>query len=172
MVSLVLGERILLFKLSLFMSSHSFQLLLVCLIAMPFVRGQSNHSQTMDFEKYDPVSTLVVPEHKLTRAKFPFIDVHNHQWNVPNQNIPELFSEMDSLDMKVMVNLSGKGYRQSSGVNGDFDVNDHSYLVRSFENIKKTDARRLVLFTNISFVGFGQPGWTEKTVRELESDVK
>ncbi|MGC4034795.1 MAG: hypothetical protein QM764_02465 [Chitinophagaceae bacterium] len=38
-------------------------------------------SSHMDFETYDPVSTLVVPEHKLTKAKFPFIDVHNHQWD-------------------------------------------------------------------------------------------
>jgi uncharacterized protein len=30
----------------------------------------------MDFEKYEPKSTLVVPEHKVTKAKFPFIDVH------------------------------------------------------------------------------------------------
>src|SRR6476469_4193390 len=118
MVSLALRERILLLKLSLFMSNHSFQLLLVGLIVMPFVRGQSNHSQTVDFEKYDPISTLVVPEHKLTHAKFPFIDVHNHQWDVPDQNIPSLFSEMDNLNMKIMVNLSGKGYKQSSGVNG------------------------------------------------------
>ncbi len=27
-------------------------------------------SSKMDFETYDPVSTLVVPEHKLTKAKF------------------------------------------------------------------------------------------------------
>ena len=31
----------------------------------------------MDFEDYDPPSTLVVPEHVLTRAKYPFVDVHN-----------------------------------------------------------------------------------------------
>ena len=36
----------------------------------------------MDFETYEPISTLVVPEHKLSRAKFPFIDVHNHQFQM------------------------------------------------------------------------------------------
>jgi predicted TIM-barrel fold metal-dependent hydrolase len=164
--------KISLLKLFKLMSSRSFQLIVACLMAMQSLFCQSNHQQTMDFGKYDPVSTLVVPEHKLTHAKFPFIDVHNHQWDVPDQNIPSLFSEMDNLNMKIMVNLSGKGYKQSSGVNGDFDVNDHNYLLRSMENVKKTDARRLVFFTNISFVGFGKPGWTEKTLRELESDVR
>ena len=48
------------------------------LIVISFIsRAQSQ--EKMDFEKYNPTSTLVVPEHKLTKAKFPFIDVHNHQ---------------------------------------------------------------------------------------------
>src|SRR5262245_33387636 len=67
--------------------------------------AQSN--ARMDFEKYNPVSTLVVPEHKLTSAKFPFIDVHNHQWNMGAGDIDGLVRDMDKLNMKVMVNLSG-----------------------------------------------------------------
>jgi uncharacterized protein len=37
----------------------------------------------MDFEDYDPPSTLVTEEHHVTHAKFAFIDIHNHQsdWN-------------------------------------------------------------------------------------------
>lgn len=135
--------------------------------------GQNETKTKMDFEKYDPVSTLKVPQHIVTHAKYPFIDVHNHQWNVPGQDIKELYGEMDSLNMKVMVNLSGKSYKETPGkVNGDFDVNDHGYLVRSLDKVKETGVKRLVFFTNISFVGFGEPGWTEKTVKELESDVK
>ncbi len=135
--------------------------------------GQNETKTKMDFEKYDPVSTLKVPQHIVTHAKYPFIDVHNHQWNVPGQNIKELYGEMDSLNMKVMVNLSGKSYKETPGkVNGDFDVNEHSYLVRSLDKVKETGVKRLVFFTNISFVGFGESGWTEKTVKELESDVQ
>lgn len=135
--------------------------------------GQGETKTKMDFEKYDPVSTLKVPEHIVTHAKFPFIDVHNHQWNVPGQNLKELYKEMDSLNMKVMVNLSGKAYKETPGkVNGDFDVQDHSYLVKSLEKVQQTGVKRLVFFTNISFVGFGETGWTERTVKELESDVK
>ena len=37
----------------------------------------------MDFEKYNPVSTLVVPEHITTHAKYPFIDVHNRAAEAP-----------------------------------------------------------------------------------------
>ena len=128
--------------------------------------------QHMDFEKYEPKSTLVVPQHIVTHSKFPFIDVHNHQWDVPNQNISELFTDMDSLNMAVMINLSGKSYKETIGRNGGFDVQGNDYLVKSIHHIAQANAKRLKLFTNISFVGFGEKGWTESAVKELEKDVQ
>ena len=67
--------------------------------------GQSNGK--MDFESYNPPSTLVVSGHKVMKAKFPFIDVHNHQFDMPGKDLGILIKEMDKLNMKVMVNLSG-----------------------------------------------------------------
>jgi hypothetical protein len=32
----------------------------------------------MSVEEYEPKSTLKVPQYLLTRAKYPFIDVHTH----------------------------------------------------------------------------------------------
>ena len=157
------------FLINIFMKNVSviFLLLLNCMYAC------TQSSQRMDFEKYEPKSTLVVPQHIVTHAKFPFIDVHNHQWDVPNQNIPALFTEMDSLNMKVMVNLSGKSYKETIGRrNGGFDVQGNDYLVRSIQHVAETNGKRLKLFTNISFVGFGEKGWTEKAVKELEKDVQ
>jgi hypothetical protein len=63
----------------------------------------------MDFETYDPVNTLVVPKHPLSHSKYPFIDVHNHQGNMGSQNLDLLIKDMDQLNMKVMVNLTGRG---------------------------------------------------------------
>ena len=149
-----------------------FTILLIA-ININLASAQSGKSaDKMDFEEYDPPSTLKVPEHKLTKAKFPFIDVHNHQWQMPTQNVNGLVNEMDKLNMAVMVNLSGRGYKNSGGRNGDFDVNDNNYLVTSMNNVKNNKPGRIVFFTNISFVGFGDAGWTERTVQELEKDVK
>lgn len=92
------------------------------------VSAQDGH---MDFEKYNPTSTLVVPEHKLTRAKFPFIDVHNHQFGMPDQNLQELVNDMDKMNMEVMVNLSG----QSGNV-----------LKKSLDNVKANCAQSLHCF--------------------------
>src|SRR5690349_22705058 len=93
----------------------------------------------MDFEEYDPPSSLVVPEHHPTRAKFPFIDIHNHQWNMPTQNLGALLKEMDALNMQVMINLSG---RARGGT---------AYLEGSIENINKTNPKRFIIFTNMDF---------------------
>ena len=47
-------------------------------------------SQQMDMESYNPKSTLVVKEHLIKKAKYPFVDVHNHQWDMPNQDLKAL----------------------------------------------------------------------------------
>jgi len=114
-------------------------------------------SSKMDFETYDPASTLVVPEHKLAKSKFPFIDVHNHQWNMGSGDLGNLITDMDKLNMKVMVNLSG------GNGNG---------LRRMTENIKDHYPKRFIVFANVSFDNVGANGWTEKAVKQLEEDVK
>lgn len=111
----------------------------------------------MDFEKYQPVSTLVVDEHPLKRAKFPFVDIHSHHWNMATQDLSKLIQEMEALNMKVIVNLSGRGGEA---------------LVGMMDNIKKSGLEdRIVLFTNVSFNGMDEPDWTENAVKQLEFDV-
>lgn len=119
--------------------------------------SSAQSADKMDFEKYNPTSTLVVPEHKLTRAKFPFIDVHNHQEDMPSMDLSTLTKEMDKLNMKVMVNLSGG--------NGN-------RIIRSAKNIKDHYPHRFIVFANIDFSGIGEPGWGEKAAKQLEQDVK
>ncbi len=115
----------------------------------------------IDFETYNPPSSLIVPEHPLKKAKFPFIDVHNHQYNMPTQDIPSLLRQMDSLNLKVMVNLSGRG-----------SMSDQNHLVNAIQNAKKTTPNRIVVFTNVSFTGVGDADWASKTTAQLEADVK
>src|SRR4026207_1368419 len=125
----------------------------LCLVTL-MVACQSK--PTMDFETYNPPSTLVVPQHVVTKAKFPFIDIHNHQSNMGSQNLAELAKVMDTLNMAVMVNLSGS--------NG-------SSLKQAVENIKTNKPKRFVVFANIDFDGIGEGNWTENAVKQLEQDV-
>src|SRR6266704_2522716 len=64
-------------------------------------------SQMPTIEEYQPKSTLVTREHKIERAKFPFIDIHSHHWNPTAEEVDRLVKEMDTINLRVMVNLSG-----------------------------------------------------------------
>ncbi len=119
--------------------------------------SSAQSQEKMDFEKYNPTSTLVVPAHKLTKAKFPFIDVHNHQESMPTMDLSTLTEEMDKLNMVVMVNLSG-----SSG----------NSIIQSEKNIKDHYPKRFIVFANVDFSGVGQDGWGKKAAKQLEEDVK
>ena len=111
----------------------------------------------MDVEEYDPISTLKVPEHPLTHAKFPFIDVHNHQWIMPIQDLDKLVVEMDSLNMGLMVNLSG--FRGK-------------VLEWSLDNVSKNHPNRFVVFLNINFENLDDKGWPEEALAMMEDAVK
>src|SRR6185436_14632408 len=117
----------------------------------------SAQSSKMDFESYNPTSTLVVPEHKLSRAKFPFIDVHNHQFDMPTADLSGLIRDMDNLNMAVMVNLSGQ--------NGN-------KLQQSVNNVKKNFPKRFIVFANVDFNRVGEAGWAEAAAKQLEEDIK
>ena len=95
-------------------------------------------AQTMSFEEYEPKSSLVVPEHLVTRAKFPFIDVHNHQFNMPTQDLQQVVADMNKLNMAVMVNLSGRGFRQIQHADGStsFGHQDSAFLTAALVNAK------------------------------------
>jgi predicted TIM-barrel fold metal-dependent hydrolase len=111
----------------------------------------------MDVEEYEPISTLKVPENPLTHSKFPFIDVHNHQWKMPIQNLGNLVTEMDSLNMGVMVNLSG--FRGK-------------YLEWSLDNVNNHFPNRFILFLNINFENLDDEGWPNETLKMMEEAVK
>lgn len=117
----------------------------------------AQNSPKMDFETYNPPSTLVVPEHKLAKAKFPFIDVHNHQFSMPTMDLGSLINDMDKLNMKVMVNLSGQS--------GDL-------IKQSVRNIKEHYPKRFIVFANVDFKKVGEKDWGEKAAKQLEEDVK
>ena len=55
---------------------------------------------------YRPRTTLVTEEHLVPKAKFPVIDSHNHT-TITAENIDQMIEEMDALNLRVLVNLSG-----------------------------------------------------------------
>ncbi len=134
------------------MHSKKITLFLTSLLIVSYISAQN-----LTFEEYNPTSTLVVPKHIVNRAKFPFIDVHGHQYRMPEQDLTPVVAAMDTLNMGIMVNLSGRSGKQ---------------LQQSVANIKDHYPNRFVVFANINFDGVGNDNWTENVVSQLEQDVQ
>jgi predicted TIM-barrel fold metal-dependent hydrolase len=114
-------------------------------------------AQDLSFEEYNPPSNLKVPEHPVARAKFPFIDIHSHQWRMGQKDLNKLAAEMDGLNMGLMVNLSG-----GSGKS----------IVDANENIKANQPNRFIVFANVSFSNVGEKDWGKIAASQLERDFK
>ncbi len=131
---------------------------LLLLASAMMAQAQANE-QTMSVVDYQPVSTLQVPAHPVTRSRFPFIDVHAHQYRaaqMSSEDVATMVADMDGLNMGVMVNLSGSS--------GERFVAIQKALVGSYP-------KRFVNFANIDFSGIDDPAWGERTAAQLERDV-
>ncbi len=114
--------------------------------------------QELSVEDWDPRSTLVVEEHPVPRAKFPVIDVHSHhRGSTPQDRLDQIVKEMDSLNLAVLVNLSG-GF-------GD-------RLQATVQNFRSRHEGRFAVFANPDFQGIGTPGWPQRAAKQLEADVR
>ncbi len=113
--------------------------------------------QTMSVEEFEPKSGLVVPQHKVERAKYPVIDVHNHQRTTSPERLKDLLRDMDTINVRIMVNLSG-GY-------GDA-------FKRNVEAMKAASKERFVVFANINFTGIDEPDYPKKAAAQFAADVK
>lgn len=118
----------------------------------------SGNAQELSFEEYEPKSGLTVPEHPIKRAKYPFIDVHNHQnASMDKQVLEKLVKDMDGINLQTMVNLSG-----GTGDN----------LKKGLTNMKGNYPTRFLLFANVDFKNIDDPDFGPKAATQLEQDVK
>lgn len=113
-----------------------------------------SQAQELSFEEYNPESTLVVPENPVTRAKFPVVDVHSHH-NMVDKDLSVVVRAMDTLNLAVLVNLSG-----GSG----------EKIKSAMANIQKNYPNRFLLFANVDFSGVGDPGWGARAASQLKED--
>jgi hypothetical protein len=114
-------------------------------IALTVALSSAAPSQrSMSITDYSPKSTLVVPQHPVNRAKYPFIDVHNHQDSMmAADKLDQLVKDMDSINLQVMVNLSGGyGDKLEAGV-GNMKRNYKNRFVVFATSISRISTRRI-----------------------------
>ena len=122
-------------------------LLIISGLSYYIITAIQKKNNLMDIGEYSPKSTLVVDENKIYRSKFPFIDVHSHHWDMPIQDLSTLVSEMDSLNMAYLINLSGSGLATFFGKQDLMEKN----LTSSIKNVKENFPKRFGVFFNINF---------------------
>jgi uncharacterized protein len=126
------------------------------IIVTLFLGAWAASGQSIPIEDYEPKSTLVVPQHLVERAKYPFIDAHNHQSGSRTERVDDLVKAMDALNMRIMVNLSG-GYGER--------------LKTNIAALKGRYPNRFVVFANIDFTGIDEPGYGTRAAEQLKQDV-
>ena len=116
-------------------------------------------AQEMSIRNYSPRSTLVVNENHPSRAKYPVIDIHSHHRTpLAPDRWQTIVSEMDDLNLQILVNLSGgSGLKLKEGI----------AAVRSSQH-----SNRMVFFANIDFSNGVYPGFGLKAAKRLENDVE
>ena len=154
-------------KGSLFIVSILLLILISSGISYYVIDITQQKNNLMDIEEYSPKSTLVVEKNLKSRSKFPFIDVHSHQWDMSYSNLKKLVSEMDSLNMAYMINLSGSGIATFAGNQTLMDLN----LEKSISNVNQNFPERFGVFLNIDFNMIDHEDFHTKTVEIIKDAV-
>ena len=153
------------FRISLFLLGILFLVVIVSLISYYSIDTVQKKNNLMDIEEYSPISSLVVESNPLIKSKFPFIDVHSHHWDMPVKDLSDLASEMDSLNMAYLINLSGSGFAVFSGNKSLMDLN----LKKSIENVNSNFPKRFGVFVNIDLSRIDHPEFKSTTLKTLEN---
>ena len=122
-----------------------------------------NKQNIMSFEDYDPPSSLIVEGKVIKKAKYTFIDVHSHLWNMPIMDLDELVGEMDEINMGYIVNLSGSGFGPQAAKDLYFD--------ESTKNIEENQPGRIGLFVNVDFNSIDVENHVENQVNIIRNAV-
>jgi uncharacterized protein len=128
-------------------------------IAQQAQQNQPSAPPAPTIEEYEPKAMLVVPRTDVSRAKFPFIDIHTH--DLARARDPQKFiADMDQVNMRIMV---------ASPVAGSFGARTKAIL----DAIKAhPQSARFASMTNIDFSNLDDPNYSQRAALQLEQDIK
>ena len=101
---------------------------------------------------YRPVSLYHTPQARISKAAFPIIDMHSHDYAADDAEVDQWVRIMDSVGVQKTMILS---YKTGKG----------------FDSVVKKYGRypaRFTVWCGFDYTGFGKPGWQRKAVAELE----
>lgn len=101
---------------------------------------------------YQPRSIFNIPESKVTRARFPVIDMHSHPYALTAADLQRWIVSMDSAGIEQTMILT-------YATGAEFD---------SLREVYGAFGERFQLWCGFDYTGYNEPGWTEKAIKELE----
>jgi hypothetical protein len=139
----------------------------ILLLAFVCFLSLACRDKRMSIEEYAPQSTLNVPQHLLTRAKYPFIDVHTHyDALMPRDKLDQLVKELDSINLRTAVNLSGgTGEKLKAGVE---NMKGAYFDIAGYKNIDQPTARKKIIEKLGSLANFNE-GVAECMLRSVDA---
>lgn len=118
----------------------------------PGVRPLPGPMDAITARDYAPVSSLVLPEREVAKARFPAIDVHAHNNARTPEELAAWVRTMDEVGIETTVFLTGQTGEQ-------FDQLAELYLTR---------ANRFQLFCGVLSTDIDKPDYPERAAAELE----
>ena len=131
-----------------------FIIILILLSANSFLFCQS--STEILLKNYKPVSIYKIPESTISKASFPVIDMHSHDYAETQADIDKWIKNMDAMGIEKTILLTyqtGKGF--------DSVVEKYNRYPSRFE-----------LWCGFDYTGYGTDGWEKNAVKELERCFK
>ena len=114
------------------------------------VMGQD--ADTIKLKNFRPVSIYKIPVTNITKAKYPVVDFHSHDYPKTDAEVQTWIKTMDAMNVAKTIVLT-----YSTGAK--FDSLAKKYL--QYNN-------RFELWCGFDYTGYGQPGWEKHAVEELE----
>src|SRR6266496_5550796 len=127
---------------------------------VPAPGGAPPSNNDLPLRDFKPRSMLVVPEHPVSRAAFPAIDVHNHVNDAHEEEravpVTELLARMDRLNLKRIVILTGR-WGQA--------------LQEVVDKMVKPHPDRFTVFTEPDWSRVDEPGFGEAMAAQVKDAV-
>ncbi len=103
-------------------------------------------------KNYRPVSIYHTPRTEITKAAYPVIDMHSHDYAATAEDIAQWVATMDAVGVKKTVILTcatGSGFDSIVARYGKYPD-------------------RFLFYCGFDYSGFGKPGWPQKATAELQ----
>jgi uncharacterized protein len=133
---------------------HKYLLIFIALLS--FANSYAQDVTELKLKDYRPKSVFRIPVTRIKKAKYPAIDMHSHDFASNDHDVAQWVKTMDEAGIEKTIILSGATGEQ-------FD--------RIYAKYAKYPGR-FEVWCGFDITGYTEPGWTEKSLHELERCFK